>query len=189
MAPLIEYWPLGVLAVALVTASVTDLRSGKIPNWITYPTVVVGLIGHTLFGGWSGGDTILAVGLQGSLLGLAAGFLPLFVAWWAGGIGGGDAKLMGAIGALTGPGLALSAMFYGFAVAAVMALIVMLHRRVTRRTLGRIGRFLYLGLIRGKPGDPATADSPKIAFGLALCIGSLLAVIELLARGAILFDV
>ena len=184
-----QHWPLGILAVTLVVASVTDVRNGKIPNWVTYPAVAIGLIGHTLVGGWAGqGDTGLIFGLQGALLGLAAGFGPLFVAWWAGGIGGGDAKLMGAIGVLGGPAFAFSAMFFGFAAAAIMALIVMLRRRLVRRTLTRIGRFLYLVVLRGKPSDPATADSPKIAFGLALCIGSATALGELLIRGQVLFD-
>ena len=185
-----QFWPLGILGVTLLIASVTDVRSGKIPNWVTYPAVVAGLIGHTLVGGWRGDPEAagLILGLQGSLLGLAAGFGPLLVAWWAGGIGGGDAKLMGAVGVLGGATFAFSAMFFGFAVAAIMAVIVMLRRRLVRRTLTRIGRFLYLVVLRGKPGDPASADSPTIAFGFALCVGSAAALCELLIRGRVLFD-
>jgi Flp pilus assembly protein protease CpaA len=144
--------------------------------------VVVGLTGHTLLGGLAGDDSA-ALGLTGSLLGLAVGFGPLLIAWLAGGINGGDAKLMGSVGALTGWSFALSAMFYGFAVAAVMSLIVMLRRGVLIATLKRIGRFLYLSMSPNRPSDPTTPESPKIPFGLALCIGSAIACVEFVLQG------
>ena len=111
-------WAYAALAVVLVAASVTDIRAGKIYNSITYPAIAVGLIGHTFVGGLAG--TGHSPGLVGALAGLAVGFGPLLVAWLAGGIGGGDAKLMAAVGALTGWEFTLTAMFYGFAVAAMM---------------------------------------------------------------------
>jgi len=116
------------------------------------------------------------------LAGLAVGFGPLLVAWLAGGIGGGDAKLMAAVGAMTGWEFTLTAMFYGFAVAALMGLAVMLRRRILRRTLLRVLRFLYLAFTPARPADPSAPDSPKIAFGLALCIGSAITLVETLWR-------
>jgi prepilin peptidase CpaA len=175
-------WAICVTGVVLIIASVTDVRTGKIYNWLTYPAVAVGLIGHTLLGGLTG-EGSAALGLTGSLLGLAVGFGPLLLAWFAGGINGGDAKLMGVLGALTGWAFTLSAMFYGFAVAAVMSLIVMVRRRVLLRTLKRVGRFLYLSFSPNRPADPATPESPKIPFGFALCIGSAIACVEFLLRG------
>ena len=65
-------WALAVLAVVLVGAAIADLRTAKVHNWITYPAIVVGLIGHTLAGGLTGNDG--AMGLTGSLAGLAVGF-------------------------------------------------------------------------------------------------------------------
>jgi len=174
-------WAYVVLIVVLLVSAVTDIRGGKIYNWITYPAMALGLIGHALFGGLSAGEE--SIGLFGSLAGLAVGFLPLVLAWSAGWIGGGDAKLMGAIGALGGWRLAVAAMFYGFVVGALMAVIVMTRRRVVRRTLGRIGRFLYLALAPGAGTKLETKDSPTVPFGLALCIGGAAAVVEAIVRG------
>ncbi len=181
MEAIAKYWFLAFMGVVLLVAAIVDVRKGKIYNWITYPAIAVGLIGHTLFGGLGGSETQL--GLAGSLAGLAVGFGLMFVAWLAGGIGGGDVKLMAAVGALGGWRFALAAMFYGFAVAALMALVVMLHQRILRKTLGRVFRFVFLLAVRAKPGDPAGEDSPKVAFGVALCIGAALAVGEVLWRG------
>ena len=176
-----EMWAYGVLAVALVVSSIGDVRDGKIRNAITYPAIVIGLVGHALVGGlWPVDDVRL--GLLGSLGGFAAGFVPLLAAWLAGGIGGGDAKLMGAVGALTGWRFVVAAMFYGFAIAAVMAVAVMLKRRIVKETLSRIWRWLYLTFTPAKAADPATEESPKIPFGLALCIGSAIALADVLIR-------
>ena len=171
-----DHWSFFVLGAMLVIAAITDVRSGKIHNWLTYPVIAIALIGHTLTGGPTGYGRWM--GLSGSLCGLAVGFLPLLAAWLAGGIGGGDAKLMGAVGALGGWRFAVAGMFYGFLVAAVMALIVMLRRKIMRRTLGRVLRFLALLLTPTKPADPATEDSPTVPFGLALCIGAAAALLE-----------
>ena len=180
-----DMWAYGVLAAAVTGAAVTDIRREKVPNYITYPAAAIGLVGHTLAGGLYGGDDALRLGLYGSLGGLAAGFLPLLAAWLAGGIGGGDAKLMGAVGALAGWRFAVAAMFYGFVVAAIMAGVVMIKRRIVKETLTRILRFLYLLFMPTKPADPATEESPKIPFALALCIGSAAALIEAIWRGPV----
>ena len=178
----IQYWAYYVLAVALVAGSYTDVRYGKIYNWITYPGVLMGLAGHAIMGGLAGEDQV-RIGLSGSAAGLAVGYLPLMLAFLAGGIGGGDAKMMGAVGALAGWQFALAAMMYGFAVAAVMAVVVMVAKGVTRQTLRRMWWSLMLVLRARQLTDPATPESPKIPFGLALCIGSGITLIEVIVRG------
>jgi prepilin peptidase CpaA len=174
-----DAWAYACLLVVLLAAAVCDVRTGLIYNWITYPAIVVGLAGHTLVGGWwfAPAPGAAPMGLLDALAGLFVGLCPLLLPWLAGGIGGGDAKIMGAVGALAGWRFALTAMFYGFGVALLMAIGILLHRRLLRDTLGRIGRFLWLVLVRARPGDPAGPESPKLPFGLALCIGSVIALV------------
>lgn len=169
-----DAWAFGVAAVTLVVASVTDLRTGKIYNWTTYPAIAAGLIGHALLGGVVGNEHM---GLAGSLLGLLVGMGFPMLAWMAGGIGGGDAKLMGAVGALTGWRFALVALVYGLLAAGLLALIVMLRHRVLKDTFGRVFRFLYLLVLRARPTDPSTPSSPTIPFGLAFAIGTGVAIV------------
>jgi len=80
-----EMWAYGVLALVLVAAAIDDVRTSKIHNWITYPAVLAGLIGHC-FGGIDLHGQRLGIG--GALIGLAVGFGPMFIAWRAGGVGG-----------------------------------------------------------------------------------------------------
>ena len=177
-----EMWAYGVLVLVLVAASIDDLRTSKIHNWITYPALLAGLIGHCFGGVDFHGQQI---GFVGALVGMLAGFGPMFIAWRAGGVGGGDAKLMGAVGALAGWEFALASMFYGFVIAGLMAIFITLRRRIFRRTMGRIWHFVSLVMMRAKPGDPSGEDSPTIAVGFALAIGAALELVDLLCGGPV----
>jgi len=177
-------WSYFILAAVLIAAAWSDVRSGRIPNAVTYGGVLVGLIAHAALEGLAG-DGGLRIGLAGSAAGLAVGFLPLLAAWQAGGVGGGDAKLMAAVGALTGWRFTLAAMVYGLLIAALMALAVIFARRVARQTLGRIWRSVFLFFMRAGRHDPARPESPKIPLGLALCIGAGLALTEVILRGPV----
>ena len=178
LAPL-PIWSFGVLVVLTTAAAVVDLELKRVPNWLTYPAILIALVGHTVIGlrgdvGWAG--------LLDSVTGLLIGFLPLGICWWAGGIGGGDAKLAGAIGALAGWRFAFTALTYGIGVAALMAVFVMIQKRMVRRTLRRVWLALQLLLWKQKPANPSTPDSPTVPFAVALCVGTLAALLELVIR-------
>jgi len=101
----IAWWPtLAVLAVA----TVTDLRSRRIPNWLVFPFLIAGPVVAFWVGGWRG--------LGQSMTGLAAGAAVFGIFFLMGGMGMGDVKLCAAIGAWVGPGQLLLAMVLtGFA--------------------------------------------------------------------------
>jgi len=82
------------VVVFTLTAAVIDVRTRRLPNWLTVSAFVAALVFHTVTGG--------LVGLGGSLAGFAVGFSILLVLWLIGGGGGGDVKLMGAVGAWMG---------------------------------------------------------------------------------------
>ena len=71
-----------------------DLRSRRIPNFLTLPSRFLGLAVHLLLDGWTA--------LPGALAGMLAcgGVFLLF--YLAGGMGAGDVKLMAAVGCLGG---------------------------------------------------------------------------------------
>ena len=103
-----------ILAIA---AGVTDLRSRRIPNRLVIAGFVLGLTLNACAGGVAGFGWSLA----GAGLGLVL-FLPFFL---LGGMGGGDVKLMAALGSLLGPAdilkVALAAAFAGGVLALMVA--------------------------------------------------------------------
>lgn len=164
------------MAGVLVPAAITDIRSGKVFNYITYPAVVIGIIGHSLLGGRDlQGNTI---GFSSSMMGFVIGFIPMFIAWKMGGIGGGDAKLTAAVGALGGWHFTIGCLFYSFGCTMLIALVVMLRYKILKRTVSRVWNFLMIVLLRGKPADPSEKTSPKIAFALAVLLGAILAALD-----------
>jgi prepilin peptidase CpaA len=84
-----------ILLITLATATMTDLLTGKISNWITVPITATGLVFHTVING--------ANGLIYSAKGLGTGFALLILLYVLGGLGAGDVKLVAASGSLLGP--------------------------------------------------------------------------------------
>ena len=86
------WWP---TLVVLGIATITDLRSRRIPNWLVLPFLCTGIVVSVGVHGWHG----LGQSLGGAYLGLAI----YGVLFWMGGMGAGDVKLCAAIGAWVGP--------------------------------------------------------------------------------------
>ncbi len=120
-ALLLENWHVKLVAVTLIVAAWIDGRQLRVPNWLTFPMVLSGLVFSTCVGGWSGmGD---------GLLGMVVGLLTLLPLYAVGGMGAGDVKLMAGIGAWLGPWVTLYAFCISTVVGAVMAVIMVLWRK------------------------------------------------------------
>jgi prepilin peptidase CpaA len=102
------------LIVSLAIAAVIDARVRKIPNWLTFGLLLAGL-GRALA---SGGTVGLGHALLGMLVGAA---LPL-VLYMLSALGGGDVKLLAAIGSWVGPGPAI----WVFMIEAVLGMCIVL---------------------------------------------------------------
>lgn len=102
-------------------AAVADYRTGRIPNWLTLGGILVGVVGHVVYG-WIAVDR--TTGLSNgafAVAGLLFCSLAPGLLYWKGGMGGGDLKLFAAIGALSHPMLGIEAQMYSFLIAAVIA--------------------------------------------------------------------
>ncbi|MEF2231457.1 MAG: prepilin peptidase [Pseudodesulfovibrio sp.] len=164
------------LAAALLTAVVTDLRSQRIHNWLTYPLMLAGIVFHTAAFGLDG----LLLAASGFGLGVAV-MLPPFL---LGMMGAGDVKLMAGIGAWVGPSTILSAFVLTCLAGGVYALAVLLvHRDEARLVLANVKGFLF-GLVatRSLSYAPVSAALPRLCYGLAIAVGTVGAVALNLAR-------
>ena len=116
--------PLEVIALCgllLGIAIYLDLRWHRISNWVTVPACLTGILYHV----WSHG---LAGGLAFSLQGLAAGLAILIVPFVMGGMGGGDVKLLAALGCWLGPADVFSLFLYGALAGGIIALVMVVKR-------------------------------------------------------------
>jgi len=152
----------GLVLVALI-AGWTDLRSRRIPNWLTVPGFLAGVALNSAFNGWSG----LKDSLLGALLGLAL-LLP-FVLLRS--LGAGDWKLAGALGAFAGPGALADLLIGSVFVAGVMAVMLVIYKGRLRQTMSNIGHILVSLVTFRLPGRQVSLDNPdslKIPYGVAL---------------------
>jgi len=171
-----EWVSAGVLVAVLIAAAISDLRRGCVYNWLTYPAILIGL-GFGLAEGFAAGQRW--DGLVNHLLGFGFGFGVLFVAYLFGGMGGGDVKLMAAVGAFLGWPAALHAVFYSFLVGAAVGVVVMVWRGRTRLVLRRLWLALrILPLPSANLNDAAPVSTFRVPFGFAVCLGTLWYLVE-----------
>lgn len=107
-----------LLLLVVIIASVFDARYRRIPNWLVLAGALAGFAASTVSSGWHG--------LLGSLLGFLTGFalyLPLYVVRAR---GGGDVKLLAAIGAIVGVGTCVEIAIYSALLGGVFALAMAL---------------------------------------------------------------
>src|SRR6188768_2498432 len=102
----------------LIVACITDLRTRRIPNALTFSAIATALLFHLLTGGWSAAGW----GIAGCLLGFLL-FFPLFALR---GMGAGDVKLLAAVGAWLGPSQVVMAALATSIAGGVIALLVAL---------------------------------------------------------------
>ncbi len=121
-----------VLAVLVIAAFCTDIRTMRIPNALTVCGALAGLLVHAGVSRWDG--------LVFSLTGMLAGFGTLLVLYAFGAIGAGDVKLFGAIGALAGTEFVLYSIMYSIVYAGAIGVVILLFRRETVMRIGRIVR-------------------------------------------------
>lgn len=118
-----------VMAAALVMAFI-DVLQYRIYNVFTYPLLLAGLVYHGAVGG--------AGGLVDSLLGTLFGFAILIPLYMLGGMGGGDIKLMAAIGAWLGLLLTFFVFLASALVAGLYGLLVIVAYGRSREALANL---------------------------------------------------
>ncbi|XAL99291.1 A24 family peptidase [Phycisphaeraceae bacterium D3-23] len=173
-----------VLLGVCVAASVTDVRTKLIRNTLTFPAMIGGLIFWAIIGlvmgnGLLGSPLTEAGTLSGAWIALLLGLVPFVVLVFIGGLGMGDAKLMGAVGAISGQWqVVVGTTIYALVVALVMGLCTMILAGRVKLTVYRL---LGIALSGGKVIKPDDSESaPTVPFAVAIAVGAGLAGAELM---------
>jgi len=157
------------IVVFVVAAAVYDIWRGKIPKAVTITGFFAGLVFQ-----WFQGNVLSAIGT--ALLGLLIG-VALFS---LGAIGGGDVKLVGALGAMLGFWVWVRAMEVAIFVAAGMAVIQVIRHRAVRQTFRNMGSIVAGLFTKGWSAHPTINVSNqsliRSPFGLAAAIGTVVAI-------------
>lgn len=166
-----EFWILTLAALVALVAAVYDFKFRRIPNVFTLPAIVTGFMLNSIIGGWGG--------FYSSLWGFVVGGAVFLLIYAAGGMGAGDVKLIGGIGALMGADDIVSIIIFTGLAGGLMAAGKIIHRRSVCATLSRC-KLIVLGNARRTDIYPRNVheypSQDTIPYGIAIAVGTLVTV-------------
>jgi leader peptidase (prepilin peptidase)/N-methyltransferase len=130
--------PALLLLAGLVAITFIDLERQIIPDRLTIPGIVTGIVANVATGAVPWLDCVIGAALAGSL------FLVIILAS-GGGMGGGDMKLAAMLGAFLGWPLTLVALFVAVIAGGAAAVVILGSGRLGRKDPIPFGPFLAFG--------------------------------------------
>jgi len=155
------------LTIILIIASINDFLSFRIPNWLTYPALVVGISYFSIAKGYEG--------FFFSLEGIAAGLGLLIIPYIIGGTGAGDVKLLGAVGSFLGAHGVFMVFILSCILGGTYALFLLASKGLLLSTFKRYGRIIRCFIItQNLIYIPPTIKEKalKVRFGIAIALGT-----------------
>jgi len=158
-----------VMFLFLAVCLVTDLAERKIYNIV----VLIGLAAALVL-------NLLELGLKAGFLqtfsGFFTGVLLLFIPFALGGIGAGDVKMLGTVGAFLGSSLVVQVMLASALAGGVYAFIVMLKNKSLLRSLQNIYRAIWCSTILCERTyfeslQDSASEQQTIPYGAAITAG------------------
>ena len=161
-----------ILATLVIAAAAFDLRTRLIPNWLCAAGLLCGFACQIALFQWSGArEAALGSGLALLI------YVPLFALR---AVGGGDVKLMAAVGSIAGPRSWIAIFLITAIVGGAIALVMVAFKGRTRRTLRNVGILLTeLGHLRAphrvEPElDVSSGQGLRLPHGCTIAAGTLL---------------
>ncbi|MDX9785178.1 MAG: A24 family peptidase [Desulfobacterales bacterium] len=164
-----EIYLIAALFLTVTIAAVIDFRIQKIPNALTFPAMVIALGYYTGVYGWQG--------FFFSLKGIGIGIALLILPWLLGGMGAGDAKLLGAVGAFIGARATVVAFLYIGIIGCIYAVIlVACNRQLFKGYFKQLAvTFHLLWVFRKFIPDPESEQRrrPRVYYGIPIALGTI----------------
>jgi prepilin peptidase CpaA len=159
----------GVLMGLLTIAAISDVRTGRIPNWLVFSGALYALAYNALYPD---------IGILSALGGLSVGLVALLPGYLLRVLGAGDVKLMAMVGSFVGTWGAVEAVLASLITGGMLAVVLSLHS-------GRLSLMLRnaVALFRGEVLTFATArggltiqggrSAGRMPYGLAIALGTI----------------
>ena len=163
-----------LLLLVVIPAAFFDIRQRRIPNWLVLTGLVAG-IGLNTFLFYDNPSPVS--GLWFSLQGLGVAFLVYFPLYLLRGMGAGDVKLMGAVGAIVGWKAWLFVLFFTSILGGLTAVLIVVSKGRVYHTLQNIGVILTSIRYRQAPytGNPeldvGTDEGVRMPHGVIIALG------------------
>jgi prepilin peptidase CpaA len=155
-----------------VVAAGWDVATRRIPNALTFGAALAAFAAHAWIGGWPGAAMALA--------GWAAGVALFFPVFALGGMGAGDVKLLGAVGAWLGPLAAVWVALYSGIAGGLLGVIVALCSGYLGQAITNVWSLLMYWRIFGIKPAPAltlsTHRGPRLAYAVPVLAGLMVTV-------------
>jgi len=134
----------GAYVLALTLMLATDLDQRLLPNELTLPAIPIVLVfGLTGANPLVPTDALLVAGV--AALVIPALLYLVSIPFGAGAFGQGDVKLLFSVGLLVGAWRLFNAVVYGFLLAGVVIVVLLVLRRITLKSFIPLGPFLIIG--------------------------------------------
>lgn len=160
------------LVFFVVVASGFDLWQNRIPNWLSFPAIAVGVLLNGLMGMSKLADSLFGLGL-----GLGVLFAPFAFGW----LGAGDVKFLAAVGAILGVGWVPRVFFYSALLGGLLALISIVSRGIDRNVFKETWADLKLfclsrGSVLPQPVTERVSKGARVVpYGVAIGMATLIA--------------
>jgi prepilin peptidase CpaA len=163
----------GVLVGLLTVAAVSDVRKGRIPNWLVFGGALYALAYNALYPVYP-----RDIGILFALGGLSVGLVALLPGYLLRVLGAGDVKLMAMVGSFVGTWAAVEAVLASLITGGMLAVVMSLYS-------GRLLLMLrnVVALFRGTVLTFATApggltiqgggSAGRMPYGLAIALGTI----------------
>lgn len=146
------------LLLVSIIGGISDWRTRKIPNWLTFGTFFLSLIYSISLFKFSA--------VSNCLLGFILGLLILIIPYMLGGMGAGDVKLLAALGSIVGYKDILVVFFYTAIAGFIIGVLWLLLRPAHLKFLITTGQVL-----------PTIDKKEKIPYGLAIMSGTIIYIV------------
>jgi prepilin peptidase CpaA len=160
--------PHAIILSIVSIAGYLDVRFGRIPNRFTGVALLLGLCAHALTSGWGG--------LGRSVAGAAVGTVLLFPLFVLRALGGGDVKLVAALGAAVTSRPLLDILLLTLWIAAALAVPVIVWRWSWRPAASRlraaIAHFWHHGLRPNPIVNVQHPDAVLLPFSFCVCLAT-----------------